>query len=182
MIVNEGGGGKTLPVLESPGTSDDLAYGKQLIGQNGEVIHGGAHTVHQMMTGIRCNTMSNPSSGTMDYEVEFNPSLFSEDMIPKEPGVDFGLFIGISQGASDMSGSSGITPITVMVGCSLRNGSYELTALVIHGGQVSQGECELTYKGLDGVTNWYILSLIVKSPILTSAYNRAFQLLYLPAY
>lgn len=40
MIVNEGGGGKTLPDLTNPGSANDLAKGKQLIGQNGEIVSG----------------------------------------------------------------------------------------------------------------------------------------------
>lgn len=40
MIVNEGGGGKTLPDLTNPGAASDLAQGKQLIGQNGEIVNG----------------------------------------------------------------------------------------------------------------------------------------------
>lgn len=44
MIVNEGGGGKKLPALTTPGTAADLLSGKQLIDQNGEIVNGTIQT------------------------------------------------------------------------------------------------------------------------------------------
>lgn len=40
MIINEGRGGKKLPVLTNPGTAGDLLLDKQLIGQDGSIITG----------------------------------------------------------------------------------------------------------------------------------------------
>lgn len=40
MIVNEGGGGKRLPQLTSPGGAGDALSGKQFIDQNGEIVTG----------------------------------------------------------------------------------------------------------------------------------------------
>ena len=44
MILNSKKGGKRLPTLTNPGTAADLAQGKQLIDQNGEIITGCVRT------------------------------------------------------------------------------------------------------------------------------------------
>lgn len=60
MIVNPSMQGKSLPELTSPGTASDLAEGKQLIDENGEIVEGTA-SLDTTINYIEVNNMSSSS-------------------------------------------------------------------------------------------------------------------------
>lgn len=66
QAVNDLPEGTQLPTLSNPGTASDLASGKQLIGQNGDIITG----THQCPAGVTVRRY--PTSGLGTFTVDSN--------------------------------------------------------------------------------------------------------------
>nr|DAV25347.1 MAG TPA: hypothetical protein [Caudoviricetes sp.] len=63
MIFNPTGSGKKLPSLNNPGTADDLAKGKELIGADGQIVTGTLETPTAYSTGTLKNGEQIPAFG-----------------------------------------------------------------------------------------------------------------------
>ena len=88
MIVNEGGGGKKLPTLTNPGTVTDMMAGKQLIGQDGEIVTGRLPVMVSQSTGYSptadsVSLVGAPSTTTTWICMNWNVPM---DMILREGG------------------------------------------------------------------------------------------------
>lgn len=82
-------GGVTLPTLDSPGTAEDLAKGKQLIGANGEVITGSVQD-HDRLVGWGDLTPEQDGQ-TVALKFESNtPRLFRKGVYMSAPLSSFG--------------------------------------------------------------------------------------------
>ena len=63
MIFNPTGSGKNLPSLNNPGTANDLAKGKELIGADGQIVTGTFETPTAYSTGTLKNGERIPAFG-----------------------------------------------------------------------------------------------------------------------